>query len=41
MVSMPTGESTVSSVELLASRNFPGVSQMNSRRYHLVFVTII
>ena len=39
--SMPDGESTVISGELLASLHFPDVSQMNYRRYHLVFVTLV
>ena len=38
---MPDVESTVSSGELLASCHLPDASQMNSRRYHLVFVVLI
>ena len=40
MWSMPDGEYNVSSDEFLDSCNIPDVTQMDSWRYHLVFVTV-
>ena len=40
MGSMPTGEYTISSSDLLASFHFLVVSQMNVRRYHFVCGTL-
>ena len=39
MGALPAGDPTVSSGESFSRRHSPDTSQINSRRYHLVFLT--